>query len=73
MLISSSDFINWKQDPVTTVVMNELNNKISTISGRMLGDPRNDIDAINWQRGYVAALVDILSLEAVELDEVADA
>ena len=73
MLISSSDFNNWKHDPVTTVVMNELNNKIATISGRILGDPRSDIDHVNWNRGYVAALVDMLAMESIELDEVVDA
>ena len=73
MLISSSDFINWKQDPVTTVVMNHLNARMNKRLLELSGGPRSDLDIVNWYRGYIAALDDVLSMEPFELEEVADA
>ena len=70
MVITSNDFNNWKRDSVTTVVMNELNKRRIAYMEGLTGGPCEDVNTVNWYRGYIQALNDILSLEAIELEEV---
>lgn len=72
MVITSKDFHNWKLDSVTTVVMNELNRRKLIYTQGLVGGPRNDIENVNWYRGYLQAIEDILSLESIELEEVVE-
>ena len=68
MTISSSDFLNWKDDNVTKAVLSAINERIDEAVGSLTGTPRNDLDAVNWTRGYIEAFKDILNIKLEDVE-----
>lgn len=59
-MITQSDFNNWKQDEVTKNFFGTVNLRIYEKMLELTGFARSDIDQVNWIRGYVLALNEIL-------------
>ena len=59
-MITQSDFNNWKQDEVTKTFLGTVNLRIYEKMSELSGFARSDIDQVNWIRGYVLALNEIL-------------
>ena len=68
-VISTTDFYNWKSDPVTTMVMITVNERIEQAKNLLAGsaglDPNND----NYLRGYIAACNDLLGVDFEDMEE----
>ena len=68
-MITQSDFNNWKQDEVTKTFLGTVNLRIYEKMSELAGFARSDIDQVNWIRGYVMAMNEILD---TSFDEVKD-
>lgn len=68
-MITQSDFNNWKQDEVTKTFLGTVNLRIYEKMSELSGFARSDIDQVNWIRGYVMAMNEILD---TSFDEVKD-
>ena len=69
MTITQSDFINWKQDEVTKVFFGTVNVRIYEKMAELTGFSRSDMDQVNWNRGYIQALNEILETAFDEVQE----
>ncbi len=67
MVITKNDFIDWKSNPVTKAVMNELDARIQAVAGTLADsaglDPLND----RFRVGYIQAYRDTI---AITIDDV---
>jgi hypothetical protein len=68
-VISSSDFYNWKADPVTTMVMIKVNERIEDSKNILAGNAGQDSNFDNFQRGYIAACNDLLGVDFEDVEE----
>ena len=68
-MITQSDFNNRKQDEVTKTFLGTVNLRIYEKMSELSGFARSDIDQVNWIRGYVMAMNEILD---TSFDEVKD-
>lgn len=67
MVITKNDFIDWKSNPVTKAVMNELDARIQAVAG-LLADSAG-LDSLNdrFRVGYIQAYRDTI---AITIDDV---
>lgn len=70
MAITLSDFNNWKQDEVTRTFFGTVNVRIYEKMSELTGFARSDIDQVNWTRGYLTALQEILETSFDEVQDV---
>ena len=68
-VISSTDFYNWKSDPVTTMVMININERIEQAKQILAGSAGLDTNNDNYLRGYIAANNDILGVGFEDMEE----
>jgi len=68
-VISSSDFLNWKADPVTTMVMIKINERIEDAKNTLAGNAGLDPTFDNYLRGYISANNDILGVGFEDMEE----
>jgi len=68
-VISSTDFYNWKSDPVTTMVMIQVNQRIEDSKNMLAGNAGVDPNFDNYQRGYIAACNDLLGVGFNDMEE----
>jgi hypothetical protein len=69
MYVTNADFKDWRNGPITELVFNTIHNRKIAYSQGMFGGPRDDISSVNWYRGYIQALDDILAMEIDEVNE----
>ena len=68
-MITQSDFNNWKQDEVTKTFLGTVNLRIYEKMSELSGFARSDIDQVNWIRGYVMAMNEILDTSFEEVKD----
>jgi len=68
-VISSTDFYNWKSDPVTTMVMIKVNERIEESKNTLAGTAGQDSNFDNYLRGYIAACNDLLGVDFEDMEE----
>ena len=69
MQISQSDFNNWKQDEVTKAVMAAVQQRAADYVTTLLGLATDDLNQVNWAKGYIFACQELLDISFEEAGE----
>lgn len=68
-VINSTDFYNWKSDPVTTMMMIVINDRINQAKDLLASSAGVDSNQDNYLRGYIASNYDILNIDLESMEE----
>lgn len=68
-VISSTDFYNWKSDPVTTMMMIVINQRIDQAKDLLASSAGINSNQDNYLRGYIASNIDILNIDLESMEE----
>lgn len=68
-VISSTEFYNWKSDPVTTMMMIVINQRIDQAKDLLASSAGVDSNQDNYLRGYIASNLDILNIDLESMEE----
>ena len=68
-MISYQDFLNWKQDPVTKVVFDAIEDKMEKYKEILVEDAGKEPDSDRFMCGYIRACNDVLNTEYEQTEE----
>jgi hypothetical protein len=67
-VVSQSDFINWKTDPVTEAFFQSIVYRIEDAKDTLSTSAGIDPDTDNWFRGFIAGQRDVLDVRIEDVD-----
>ena len=67
--VSSTDFYNWKQDPITQALMIQINNRMEQAREILTLSAGKDPIEDNFYRGFIQAHREILEVSYEDMEE----